>query len=142
MQFYADVMSLHFPVPLQRLGMRPPGESLHHLQFPPGGLSVCPRYSTNSIHSAEGPPTAAGPIRRGAGMQQVSISGEPRPVFVISKVLDSVDFAGLVKLVVSRPAGSPTSQRTPARATEGGASCPIEQREQHVAAALWRHFFL
>jgi hypothetical protein len=43
-------------------------------------------------------------------MQRASISGEPRPVFVISKVSNSVDFAGLVKLVVSRPAGSPTSQ--------------------------------
>jgi hypothetical protein len=43
-------------------------------------------------------------------MQQVSISGEPRPVFLISKVSDSVDFAGLVKLVVSDKLAPPISQ--------------------------------
>jgi hypothetical protein len=95
MQFYADVMSLHFPVPLQGLGMRPRGKAFIIFNFPREAFQSARAIRQIQSIPPKGRPRTAGPIRRGAGMQQVSISGEPRPVFVISKVLDSVDFAGL-----------------------------------------------
>ena len=103
MQFYADVMSLHFPVPLQGLGMRPRGKAFIIFNFPREAFQ-----SARAIRQIQAiQPKAAhcrGRARFGEArvMQQVSISREPRPVFVISKVSESVDFGGSVKLVVSR----------------------------------------
>ena len=81
--------------------MRPRGKAFIIFNFPREALQSA--RAIRQIQSIPPKPltAAGGPIRRGARMQQVSISGEPRPVFLIRKVSDSVDFAGIVKVVVS-----------------------------------------
>ena len=57
---YVDVMSFHFPFQLAAgLGMRPRGESFHHLQFPPGRLFSLPPLIDLKSFAAQGRPAQA-----------------------------------------------------------------------------------
>jgi hypothetical protein len=76
-------------------------------------------------------------------MQQVSISIEPRPVFVISKVSESVDFAGLVKLVcleTSWLANTSTERRR--EQLKAVQAAQVEAASSTSPRHLGGHFFL